>query len=256
MRSCRRPADRTDVPRSGTRQHRGACTREPVAHCRPVNARRIIGVIVVGLVVAGGVIGGAVSLGGTTQLASPDPAQPIVVGVVAAPGEELTGPTELPPLAMVVDEAVPDAIANLSPSAQVARYRADARDDDARSLVRLAAAQQRAGQQDAAADTYRRAQAASPNDLAPAIGLAMADAASGDAGMARATTALARLTRANPASQLAWFNRGWLATYRRDGPGVISAWKRVVEIDPGTPIGRTATALLTGIADRSSGGGG
>ncbi len=212
---------------------------------------KIIGVIAAGLVLAGGVIAASISLGGTSDLAAPDPAQPIVVGVVAAPGEELTGPTDLPPLAMVVDEPVPDEIAGLSPSAQVARYRAEARDDDAPSLVRLGAAEQRAGEQDAAADSFRRAQAADPGALAPAIGLAMGDAGTGDAGMARATKEMAALTRANPDSQLAWFNRGWLATYRRDGPGVLSAWRRVVELDPDSPIGRTATALLRGIADQA-----
>ncbi len=216
-----------------------------------MNPGKIIGVLVAGLVVAGAVIAVALSLGGSTDLAAPDPAQPIVVGVVAAPGEELTGPTELPPLAMVVDEPVPDDIAGLTASAQVARYRADARDDDAASLVRLGAAEQRAGEQQAAADSFRRAQAVEPDAIAPAVGLAMADAATGDAGVARATARLTALTRANPGSQLAWFNRGWLATYRRDGPDVLSSWKRVVEIDPGSPIGRTATALLRGIADQA-----
>jgi hypothetical protein len=225
--------------------------RHVLAHCVTMSPGKIIGVVLPGLVLAGGVIAASISLGGTSDLAAPDPAQPIVVGVVAAPGEELTGPTELPPLAMVVDEPVPDEIAGLTPSAQVARYRDDAREDDAASLVRLGAAEQRAGEQDAAADSFRRAQAADPAALAPAIGLAMVDAGTGDAGMARATKELAALTRENPESQLAWFNRGWLATYRRDGPGVLSAWRRVVEIDPDSPIGRTATALLTGIADQA-----
>lgn len=221
-----------------------------------MSAGRIIGVVVAGLVLAAAVIGGALALGGTSQIAAPDEAQPIVVGVVAAPGEELTGPTELPPLALVVDESVPDAIAGLSPSAQVARYRADARDDDAGSLVRLGAAQQRAGEQDAAADSYRRARAADPSAIAPVIGLAMVDAATGDAGMTRAAAVLNRITRANPDSQLAWFNRGWLATYRRDGPGVINSWERVVRLDADTPIGQTATALLKGIADQARAGAG
>lgn len=225
--------------------------RAALAHSMTMAPGKIIGVFIAGLVLAGVVIAAALSLGGTSEIASPDPAQPIVVGVVAAPGEELTGPTDLPPLAMVVDEPVPDAIAALAPSAQVARYRADARDDDALSLVRLGAAEQRAGEQDAAAVSVRRAQAADPDALAPMIGLAMSDAVSGDAGMARATTRLATLTRTNLDSQLAWFNRGWLATYRRDGPGVLSSWRRVVEINPDSPIGQTATALLTGIADQA-----
>jgi hypothetical protein len=83
------------------------------------------------------------------------------------------------------------------------------------------------------------------------IGLAMADAAAGDTGMARGTALLARVTRDNPESQLAWFNRGWLATYRRDGKDVIESWKRVVTIDPDTPIGRTAADLLRRIADQA-----
>jgi tetratricopeptide (TPR) repeat protein len=212
---------------------------------------RIIGVIVAGLVVAGIVTVGALSLGGTSQLAPPDEAQPIVVGVVAAPGEELTGPTDLPPLAMVLADPVPEDIAGLSASGQVDRYRSDARDDDAASLLRLGAAEQRAGAQDAAADSYRRAEAADPGSLGAAIGLAMVDAATGDAGMARATTQLRRITTANPDSQLAWFNRGWLATYRRDPKDVVASWKRVVDIDREAPIGATALALLRGIADQA-----
>ncbi len=216
-----------------------------------MSARSIFAVVAAGLVVAGAVIAGALALGGTTQLASPDPAQPIVVGVVAAPGEELTGPTDLPPLAMVLGDPVPDDIAALSPSDQVARYRDEARADDAASLMRLGSAEQRAGAQDAAADAYRRARAADPDAIDPVIGLAMADAATGDAGLRRAAIQLARITRENPESQLAWFNRGWLATYRRAGGDVLSSWRRVVRIDPDTPLGRTATALLEGIEDQA-----
>ncbi len=216
---------------------------------------RIIAVVVAGLVVAGAVIAGALALGGTSQLAPPDPAQPIVVGVVAAPGQELTGPTDLPPLAMVLDQGVPDAIARMSPSQQVAAYRQEAAGGDVDALVRLGAAQQRAGEQDAAAGTYRTAAAADPGALAPAIGLAMAEAATGDAAMTRATATLARLTRDNPESQLAWFNRGWLATYRRDGKDVIDSWKRVVTIDQKSALGTTAAELLTQIAKQAAGGG-
>ena len=174
-----------------------------------------------------------------------------MVGVVAAPGEELTGPTDLPPLAMVLDEPVPDDIAALSPSAQVQRYRDEARADDAASLVRLGSAEQRAGAQEAAADAYRRARAADPAAIAPVIGLAMADAATSDAGLRRGAAALARITQANPDSQIAWFNRGWLATYRRAGGEVLSSWRRVARIDPDSPLGRTATALLEGIEDQA-----
>jgi len=219
-----------------------------------VNPGRIIGVVVAGLVVAGAAIAGALALGGTSQVAPPDPAQPIVIGVVAAPGEELTGPTDLPPLAMVLDQPVPDAIAQMSASQQVAAYRAEARGGDVDALLRLGAAQQRAGEQDAAAGTFRMAAAADPGAIAPVIGLALADAATGDAGMKRATAVLARVTRDNPESQLAWFNRGWLATYRRDGRDVISSWKRVVTIDEESAIGTTAALLLKRIADQAPGG--
>lgn len=213
---------------------------------------RILGVVAAGLALAAAVIAGALALGGTTQVAPPDEAQPIVIGVVAAPGQELTGPTDLPPLAMVLAEAVPPDIAALSPSGQVDRYRQEARSGDAPSLMRLGAAEQRAGAATAAADAYRRARAADPGAIAPAIGLAMADAATGDAGMARAAATLARITRDAPRSQLAWFNRGWLATYRRDGAGVMTSWREVVAIDPGSPLGRTAQSLLRGIADQAA----
>ncbi len=238
----------TDVPPAGA-------VRAPT-HQEPVNPARIVGVVVTGLAVAALVIVAALSLGGSTQIAPPDAAQPIVVGVVATPGEELTGATELPPLAMVLNDSVPDDIRSLSPSGQVARYRADAHDDDASSLMRLGAAEQRAGQQEAAADTYQRARAADPVSIAPLIGLAMVDAASGDAGMQRATTEMARLTRAHPGDQEAWFNRGWLATYRRDGDEVVESWRRAAELDGNTPIGRTATALLARIAEQAEQQGG
>ncbi|MSO44623.1 MAG: hypothetical protein EXQ74_04875 [Thermoleophilia bacterium] len=212
---------------------------------RPV---ALIGVAVTGLVLAVAVIGGAFALGGTSEIASPDPAQPIVAGIVAVPGEELTGNASLPPLALVTDEAVPPAIADLSADDQARAFATQLKPGDARTYIRYGAALQRADDQAGAETAYRTALAADSESIAAEAGLALVDGASGDAGLARAADFFQSLVATHPDSQLAWFNRGWVATYSRDAPTLITAWTRVVAIDPATPLGRAAIALLKGIA--------
>ncbi len=220
---------------------------EPNRRVRPA---ALVAVLVVGLALAAIVIGFGGALGDTTvDGAAIDKAQPIVAGVVAAPGEELTGgASSLPPLALVLEEPAPAPIAKLTPDQQAARYAATAGIGDAAMQVKLGAAQQRAGNQDAAEQAFRRALAAEPTSLEAQIGLALVAGARSDAGLKKAGVALAGLAASNPGSQLVWFNRGWVDAYLRNGAGAIAAWRRVVQIGATTPLGRTAATLLAGIA--------
>lgn len=216
---------------------------------RRVRAGAIAAIVVVGLALAGIVIGLGAALGGTAgDGAAVDKAQPIVVGAVVAPGDELTGgDSALPPLALVTATAVPAAIAQLAPAQQAARYAAMAGNNPA-LLVKEGAAYQRAGDPDAAEAAYRKALAADPGAIEATIGLALVDGSRSDAGLKRAGRALAALTAKYPASQVAWFNRGWVNAYLRNGNGTIAAWKRTAAIAPSTSLGKTATTLLAKIA--------
>ena len=209
----------------------------------------IAGIVVVGLVLAAIVIGIGATLGGDSGNGTAlDKAQPIVAGVVAAPGQELTGGnSSLPPLALITASAVPRAIASLPAAQQAARYAAMAGNDPA-LLIKLGAAYQRAGDPDAAAAAYNKALAADPNALEAKIGLAMVDGSRSDAGLNAAGQKLAVFTSEYPNSQVAWFNRGWVDAYLRDGKGSIAAWERTAAIDPTTSLGKTAVGLLARIA--------
>jgi len=202
-----------------------------------------------GLVLAGIVIGLGAALGGDGgNGAALDKAQPIVAGVVVAPGQELTGGTSsLPPLALITANAVPGAIASLPPAQQAARYAAMAGNDPA-LLVKLGAAEQRAGNADAAEAAYRKALAGDPNSLEARIGLTLVDGSRSDAGLKAAGMKLAVFTSEYPKSQVAWFNRGWVDAYLRDGKGSIAAWERTAALDPSSSLGKTAVGLLARIA--------
>jgi len=202
-----------------------------------------------GLVLAGIVIGLGAALGGDSgNGAALDKAQPIVAGVVVAPGQELTGGTSsLPPLALITANAVPGAIASLPPAQQAARYAAMAGNDPA-LLVKLGAAEQRAGNADAAEAAYRKALAGDPNSLEAKIGLTLVDGSRSDAGLKAAGMKLAVFTSEYPKSQVAWFNRGWVDAYLRDGKGSIAAWERTAALDPSSSLGKTAVGLLARIA--------
>ena len=177
-----------------------------------------------------------------------DKAQPIVAGVVVAPGQELTGGnSSLPPLALISATAVPRAIASLPAAQQAARYAAMA-GNDPELLVKMGAAYQRAGDPDGAAAAYNKALAADPNSLEAKIGLALVEGSRSDAGLKAAGQKLAVLTSEYPNSQVAWFNRGWVDAYLRDGKGSIAAWERTAAIDPATSLGKTASGLLARIA--------
>ena len=225
-------------------------TPEPANQpARAVRPRAIAGIVAIGLVLAAAVIGIGATLGDDAGDGSAlDKAQPIVAGVVVAPGQELTGGTSsLPPLALITATAVPGAIASLPPAQQAARYAAMAGNDPA-LLVKLGAAEQRAGNPDGAEAAYRTALTADPNSLAAKIGLALVDGSRSDAGLKAAGARLAVFTSEYPESQLAWFNRGWVEAYLRDGKGSIAAWERTAALDPSSSLGKTATGLLARIA--------
>jgi tetratricopeptide (TPR) repeat protein len=221
-------------------------TDESARRARPAG---IIGIVIVGLVLAAAVIGLGSALGGESgDGTAVDKAQPIVAGVVVAPGQELTGGnSSLPPLALITSSAVPPAIAGLPAAQQAARYAAMAGNDPA-LLVKLGAAYQRAGDPDGAEAAYRRALAADPNSLEAKIGLALADGSRSDTGLKAAGEKLAVFTSEYPNSQVAWFNRGWVDAYLRDAKGSIAAWERTVAINPKSSLGKTAAGLLARIA--------
>jgi len=221
-------------------------TSTPTRRARP---SAIAAIVVLGLVVAAIVIGLGAALGGESGDGSAvDKAQPIVAGVVVAPGQELTGGnSSLPPLALISATAVPRAIASLPAAQQAARYAAMA-GTDPELLVKMGAAYQRAGDPDGAAAAYNKALAADPNSLEAKIGLALVEGSRSDAGLKAAGQKLAVLTSEYPKSQVAWFNRGWVDAYLRDGKGSIAAWERTAAIDPATSLGKTASGLLARIA--------
>ena len=221
-------------------------TNQPAHRVRPA---AIAGIVIVGLVLAAIVVGLGSALGGDAgNGAALDRAQPIVAGVVAAPGQELTGGnSSLPPLALITAGAVPPTIARLPAAQQAARYAAMAGNDPA-LLVKLGAAYQRAGDPDGAAAAYNKALAADPGSLEAKIGLALVEGSRSDAGLKAAGAKLAVFTSEHPDSQVAWFNRGWVDAYLRDAKGSIAAWERTAALDPTTSLGKTATGLLARIA--------
>jgi hypothetical protein len=95
-----------------------------------------------------------------------------------------------------------------------------------------------------AAGAYRAALDLRPGDLAPQVGLALVDGATGPEGAERAAAELARLARDHPRSQLVALNQGWLAAYRRQLGAARAAWLRTVTLDPGSDLGRSAAALV------------
>lgn len=186
-----------------------------------------------------------------------DEAQPIVVGAIVEPGAELTGlPSELPPLAMVLNDAPPPGVADLAPPERAERLAALAEGSDPGLLVllHLGVALQSTGDGQAAADAYRRAAAAAPDSNAPQVGLLMVEAASGSAGRERATERLARLATLNPDDQIVTFNRGWLAVYQRDPEVALEAWEQTRRTDARSPLGLAASQLVAAIRRGSDGG--
>lgn len=179
---------------------------------------------------------------------------PIIVGQVVPPGQELTGAEDrLPQLAMVLDRPAPDGISRLAASDQIVRLREIvASEPAARRYVELGRAHMELDDIASARESFTRARALAPADPAPLVGLAMTQALEGDAGLDRAASDMRTLTDRFPGSQLAWFNRGWLAVYRSDADTAITSWTRTVALGRGTPLGRAAAGLLAEIGRTGS----
>lgn len=228
-------------------------TPDPARRVRPA---ALVAVVLAGLALAAVVIGAGSWLGGDPgSSAGADKAQPIVAGAVVAPGQELTGgnSSSLPALALVAAEPVPQAISSLPAVQQAARYAAMA-GNNPRLLVKLGAAYQRAGDPDAADAAYSKALAADPASLEARIGKTMVQGSRSADGLKAAAMALAVITSEHPDSQVAWFNRGWVAAYRKDAAGAVTAFQKVVDLGPKTALGITAGSLLSRIARASKKG--
>ena len=182
-----------------------------------------------------------------------DEAQPAVPGTVATDVAPEGG--SLPPLALVLDRPLPAAVADLkAPIRQApALERLAVRTGDPQRYVELGSVLQLLGQGDAAATAYRAALARAPGDVAATAGLILVDAARSESAQSAAAERMRALAAANPRSQVASFNAGWLAIYRRQGAAARAAWMRTVAQGEDTRLGRTAASLLASLENGSSG---
>lgn len=203
------------------------------------------------IVVAGGALLVAHALDSPVGQGARDEAQPAVPGPVASPDGGLGS---LPPLAMVLDHALPASIADLPPiqQAQLLRTRAAAAPGAGRS-VELGSVLQLLGDAADAQAAYRAALASDPRSVGARVGLALVDGATGADGLALGAQRLGELARAHPRDQLVSFNRGWLEIYRRRAAPAERAWRRTIALGPRTRLGRTATALLGTLVNSSTG---
>lgn len=206
---------------------------------------RLLALVAVALALAAGALGLASVLDRPVGAGDVDAARP-VAGDVAVPNVGLTAQGGLPPLALVLGAPLPPEVRDLPPREQIEALRA-AVASEARSpgpLVQLGAALQGLGANVPAEQAYRAALRRDPDNTPAIVGLAMVDGARGAAGRERAARTLRTLARERPESQLVAFNEGWLAIYRRDAAVARDAWMRTIAIEPGTPLGLTASRLL------------
>lgn len=219
-----------------------------------MTGRRLLLVVVAGVGAAVVAFAGAQALDDPVGAGPIDEAQPIVVGAIVEPGAELTGIRgDLPPLSLVLDEPPPAEIVGLPLEDRVERLREIAGDDPG-LLLQLGVALQSTGDSPGAREAYERAAENAPDARGPEVGLLMADAASGSAGLERASQEIDVLAAAAPRDQLVAFNQGWLAVYRRDAQSALAAWERARQIDAQTPLGIAAAELTAAIARGADGG--
>jgi len=216
--------------------------------------RRLAVILAVWIVAAGGALLVAAALDSPVGEGERDAARPAAPGVVAEPGEGLA--QGLPPLALVLDRALPPSVASLPPIRQAPRLAALAADSgDARRYVELGSVLQTLGDATGATAAYRTALRAGGDDIAAATGLALVQGTAGGDGPARAAARLAALAAATPASQTIAFNQGWLAIYRRRPDPAREAWERTISLGPQTRLGRVSRALLASLERSGSGQG-
>lgn len=218
---------------------------------RPAFARIAL-VGVVALAAGGAALGTAALLDQPVDRAARDSAQ-AVVGTVApstttGPSAPAPAASTLPPLAVVLATGAPAEITALSPSEQIVRLREGAT-ADARpaTYLQLGRAYMVVGDAPSARQAFRTAAELAPRAIEPAVALAMADGMDGTGGLDRAAARIGAIVARNPRSQMAVFNRGWLAVYRDDAATAVSSWRRTVALGPSTALGRTARTLLSQI---------
>ncbi len=160
----------------------------------------------------------------------------------------------LPPLTLILDRQLPAAIADQPPIRQAALLEARARRSGAaRDYVELGTVLQTLGDAVGATAAYRSAIRAGGDDTAAEAGLALVEAGTGAEGPARAAQRLDAVVAARPRSQLAVFNRGWLAIYRSEADIARASLQRTVALGPDTRLGRVARALIASLGNAPSG---
>lgn len=226
----------------------------PVSRRGWLTPRRLAVVLGAWAVAAGGALLLANALDSPVGEGARDEAQAVAPGPVAVPGGAAAR-GNLPPLALVLDEPLPEGIADLPPIRQASRLSELAQDDpDPRRLVELGSVLQLLGNAEGAAVAYRAAMRSDPDDVAAEVGLAMVEGAGGGgAGLARAAAGLDRLAREHPDDQLVAFNQGWVEVYRRRAEPAEQAWRRTIALGAETRLGRTASALIQELEDRGGG---
>ncbi len=216
--------------------------------------RRLAIVVGVWAVVAGGALLVAGALDSPVGQGARDAARPVAPDAAASTVPDTTGAAELPPLALVLDHALPASIASLPPAKQLETLRLEGiATKDPERFVELGSLLQILGDGASAEFSYQSALRFDPQNVAARVGLALVEGAKGESGLVAAARTLQDLARTYPRDQLVSFNQGWVEIYRRRGATARTAWERTVALGPGTRLGTTAAALLETLENGSGG---
>lgn len=210
---------------------------------RRISSRSIVVALTVAVVLGGGAVGLAATLNSPVGAGGRDaPAMP------ATPAEtDDQRLANLPPLALVLEAALPADIVALPVPQQVARLKARAdRSGSTAHLLELGSGQQQVDDQAAAVRTYQKVLDAEPGNTAALAGLAMATARTGGT-LTDAAAELDALATSHPEDQTVAFNRAWVSFYLLDGPAARDGFDRTLELGAATRLGRTAQALLAAL---------
>lgn len=224
----------------------------PRTTSRRIPPARLAIILGIWVLLAGGALLIAHALDDPVGAGARDEAQPAVPGVPADPA---TAAGSLPPLALVLDQPLPNVVADLkAPIRQAGVLQTLAKETaQPRRYVELGSVLQLLGDGTGAQKAYETALALDPSNLSAKTGLVLVDAARGGAAQAEGAARLAALAAENPRSQVVAFNQGWLAIYRRQAAPAREAWTRTVALGPDTRLGRTAAALLASLENGASG---
>lgn len=222
--------------------------REPVSFLslwqRRPPARHLGVVLGVWVVVVAAAMALATQLDRPAGESTPDAAQPLAGDVALTTETPERQEGQLPPLAVVLDLALPAEVTGLAPEEQLRRLRAEAGlTSDPRGLLLLGMVSQRYGAYPAAEAAFRDTLTVDPGNLAAQVGLAVNAGAAGEEELARAGEALGELADAHPQSQVVAVNRGWVAVYEGDPAVAEAAWGRAVALDGDSRLGALAASL-------------